>query len=102
MSLLLGILIAAGLPGTAAWALGLMVGINLLFTGFALVSLARALRAGNANWSLPGGVTWLGRLRAIRRMRNIPIDPCARHEPLSVQSQTATPGTGAVTDRKHR
>lgn len=47
VSLLLGLLIFAGLPGTAAWALGLMVGINLLFTGFALVSLARKLHAGN-------------------------------------------------------
>jgi uncharacterized membrane protein HdeD (DUF308 family) len=47
VSLLLGVLILTGLPGTAAWVLGLMVGINLLFTGFVLLSLARSLRPGD-------------------------------------------------------
>ena len=33
----LGLLIVTGLPGTAIWAIGLLVGINLLFTGVALL-----------------------------------------------------------------
>lgn len=36
----LGIIIIAGLPGSAVWVLGLMVGINLLFTGVALITAA--------------------------------------------------------------
>lgn len=33
-------IIFAGLPGTAAWAIGLLVGINLFFGGSALISMA--------------------------------------------------------------
>jgi len=33
-------IILAGLPGTAAWALGLLVGINMIFGGVALVAIA--------------------------------------------------------------
>jgi len=33
----LGIMIVAGLPGSAIWVIGLLVGINLLFTGVALL-----------------------------------------------------------------
>ena len=33
-------IIFAGLPGTAAWALGLLVGINMIFGGVALVAIA--------------------------------------------------------------
>ena len=33
-------IIFAGLPGTAAWALGLLVGINLIFGGAALIAMA--------------------------------------------------------------
>ncbi|HYL02218.1 MAG TPA: HdeD family acid-resistance protein [Steroidobacteraceae bacterium] len=41
----LGVLILAGLPGTALWALGLIVGINLLFGGWALILMALHARA---------------------------------------------------------
>ena len=34
----------AGLPGTAVWALGLLVGINMLFGGAALIAMALASR----------------------------------------------------------
>jgi uncharacterized membrane protein HdeD (DUF308 family) len=44
MSLILAILIAVQLPSSAAWAIGLLVGINLLFSGTALIALARALK----------------------------------------------------------
>lgn len=39
-----GLIIAMGLPGTATWALGLLVGINLLFSGWSYVFLALAGR----------------------------------------------------------
>ncbi len=40
VDLVLAAIIFAGLPGTAAWALGLLVGINMLFGGAALIGLA--------------------------------------------------------------
>ena len=40
VDLVLAAVIYAGLPGSAAWAIGLMVGINMLFGGFALIGLA--------------------------------------------------------------
>jgi uncharacterized membrane protein HdeD (DUF308 family) len=36
----LAIMIFAGLPSTAAWALGLLVGINMIFGGSALIAMA--------------------------------------------------------------
>jgi uncharacterized membrane protein HdeD (DUF308 family) len=39
-------IIFAGLPGTAAWAIGLLVGINLIFGGSALISMALHARQG--------------------------------------------------------
>jgi uncharacterized membrane protein HdeD (DUF308 family) len=39
-------LILAGLPGSFAWALGLIVGINLLFGGASMVAMALAAREG--------------------------------------------------------
>jgi uncharacterized membrane protein HdeD (DUF308 family) len=44
MSLILAILIAVQLPSSAGWAIGLLVGINLLFSGMALIGLARELK----------------------------------------------------------
>jgi uncharacterized membrane protein HdeD (DUF308 family) len=35
----------AGLPSTAAWAIGLLVGINMVFGGAALMSMALHARA---------------------------------------------------------
>jgi uncharacterized membrane protein HdeD (DUF308 family) len=46
VDLILSALIAAGLPSTAAWAIGLLVGINLIFGGIALIAMA--LHARNA------------------------------------------------------
>jgi uncharacterized membrane protein HdeD (DUF308 family) len=40
VDLILSALIFAGLPSTAAWAIGLLVGINLVFGGVALVGMA--------------------------------------------------------------
>jgi uncharacterized membrane protein HdeD (DUF308 family) len=48
VDLILAGLILAGLPGTAAWAIGLIVGINLLFGGVALVAIALQGRSGAA------------------------------------------------------
>ena len=43
LSILLAALLLVGLPGTATWALGLLVGINMLFFGFALFGLASSV-----------------------------------------------------------
>jgi uncharacterized membrane protein HdeD (DUF308 family) len=43
VSLVLGILIAEKLPSSATWAIGLIVGIDLLFAGIALVVLSSRL-----------------------------------------------------------
>jgi uncharacterized membrane protein HdeD (DUF308 family) len=44
MDLILAAIIIAGLPGTLAWALGLLVGIDLLFGGFSLIAMAMSAR----------------------------------------------------------
>jgi uncharacterized membrane protein HdeD (DUF308 family) len=44
LKLVLGILIADNLPSSADWAIGLIVGVDLLFSGTLLVSVARRLR----------------------------------------------------------
>jgi len=44
IDLILAAIIFAGLPGTAAWALGLLVGINMVFGGAALIGIALAAR----------------------------------------------------------
>jgi uncharacterized membrane protein HdeD (DUF308 family) len=46
VDLILAAILFTGLPGTAAWALGLLVGINMLLGGGALIGLA--LHARNA------------------------------------------------------
>ena len=44
MDILIAIFIIAGLPGSAEWAIGLLVGINLLFGGATLIGMALAAR----------------------------------------------------------
>jgi uncharacterized membrane protein HdeD (DUF308 family) len=44
IDLIIAAIIVAGLPGTVAWAIGLLVGINLLFGGTALIAMALAAR----------------------------------------------------------
>ncbi len=46
VDLVLSVMLLAGLPSTAAWALGLLVGINMVFGGMALIAMA--LHARNA------------------------------------------------------
>lgn len=43
-TLILGVLIWVGWPGAALWVIGLLVGLHLLFSGFALIMLALAAR----------------------------------------------------------
>jgi uncharacterized membrane protein HdeD (DUF308 family) len=45
LALALGILIAEQLPSSADWAIGLLVGVDLIFAGVTLVALGRTLRA---------------------------------------------------------
>jgi uncharacterized membrane protein HdeD (DUF308 family) len=40
VDLVLGAMILAGLPSTAAWAIGILVGINMVFGGSALIAMA--------------------------------------------------------------
>jgi len=44
MDILIAFFIIAGLPGSAGWAIGLLVGINLLFGGATLIGMALAAR----------------------------------------------------------
>lgn len=44
ITLLLGILIAVHWPNSSLWVIGTFVGIDLIFYGFSLIMLARALR----------------------------------------------------------
>ena len=48
IDLVLAAIIFAGLPGTAAWALGLLVGINMLFGGASLIAMAMHARSTDA------------------------------------------------------
>lgn len=45
VDLVLAVIILAGLPGTSAWALGLLVGINMVFGGIALIAMALHARS---------------------------------------------------------
>ncbi len=45
IDLVLAAMIFAGLPSTAAWALGLLVGINMLFGGSAMIAMAMHARS---------------------------------------------------------
>jgi len=44
VDLIVAAIILAGLPGTAAWAIGLLVGINMVFGGSALIAMAMHAR----------------------------------------------------------
>jgi uncharacterized membrane protein HdeD (DUF308 family) len=46
VDLVLAGLIITGLPGSAEWAIGLLVGINMLFGGASLIGMALAARKG--------------------------------------------------------
>jgi uncharacterized membrane protein HdeD (DUF308 family) len=46
ITLLLAVMIIMGLPATAAWAIGLLVGIDMIFGGAALIAMATAARRG--------------------------------------------------------
>jgi uncharacterized membrane protein HdeD (DUF308 family) len=45
LDVVLGLILLAGLPGSAAWALGLIIGINMIFGGWALVWMALHARS---------------------------------------------------------
>ena len=48
VDLFLAAIILMGRPGTAAWALGIIVGINLMFGGTSLIAMAMAVRSRNS------------------------------------------------------
>lgn len=45
VDVILAVIIFTGLPGTAVWALGLLLGINLVFGGVAMISMALHARS---------------------------------------------------------
>jgi uncharacterized membrane protein HdeD (DUF308 family) len=47
MDILIACVIIAGLPGSAEWAIGLLVGVNLLFGGATLIGMALAARSSS-------------------------------------------------------
>jgi uncharacterized membrane protein HdeD (DUF308 family) len=49
LDLILGGFIVIGLPGTAAWAIGLLLGINMVFGGWAIISMALLARSASPN-----------------------------------------------------
>lgn len=51
LSVLIGALIWIGWPSTAVWAIGLLVGIEFIFAGWSMASLAMSARAGMAQTS---------------------------------------------------
>jgi len=48
IDLVLAMLILVGFPGTASWAIGLLVGINMLMGGVALMAMALHARTGDS------------------------------------------------------
>ena len=57
VSLILGLLIFAELPSSAAWAIGLILGIDFLFAGFTDLGAAAQLKSNgrSADRAVPGG-----------------------------------------------
>jgi uncharacterized membrane protein HdeD (DUF308 family) len=47
LDILISAMIITGLPGSAEWAIGLLVGINLVFGGASLIGMALAARKGS-------------------------------------------------------
>jgi uncharacterized membrane protein HdeD (DUF308 family) len=47
VALALGLMILSGWPGTEAWTMGLLVGLNFLTSGASLIALAVALKSGH-------------------------------------------------------
>jgi uncharacterized membrane protein HdeD (DUF308 family) len=60
VDLVLGGILLAGLPGTAAWALGLLVGINMIFGGWALAWMALHARDEAAGTPASPGTNTFG------------------------------------------
>jgi uncharacterized membrane protein HdeD (DUF308 family) len=45
LDLVLAVILLAGLPGTAVWALGVLLGVNMIFGGAALLSMSLQARS---------------------------------------------------------
>jgi uncharacterized membrane protein HdeD (DUF308 family) len=54
VDVVLGVILFAGLPGTAVWALGLLIGINMFFGGWALILMALSAPADTPATPTPG------------------------------------------------
>jgi uncharacterized membrane protein HdeD (DUF308 family) len=60
MGVMLGILLLREWPLSGLWAIGTLVGINLAFSGFSIISVGSARGAWRSDWSmLPADVSGL-------------------------------------------
>jgi uncharacterized membrane protein HdeD (DUF308 family) len=50
LDLVLAVILLAGLPGTAVWALGVLLGVNMIVGGAALISMALRARLPAHGW----------------------------------------------------
>src|SRR4030088_2667671 len=66
IDLILATIILAGLPGTAAWAIGLLVGINMVFGGSALIAMELHAREIDPRSAAPRARAALGCPGALR------------------------------------
>ncbi|HBO44689.1 MAG TPA: hypothetical protein DD670_12305 [Planctomycetaceae bacterium] len=48
-------IILAGWPGDSVWVIGLLVGINILFSGWATIMLAMGAKGSSGSWCCGGG-----------------------------------------------
>jgi uncharacterized membrane protein HdeD (DUF308 family) len=74
MDLLIAAIIITGLPGSALWAIGLLVGINLLFGGATLIGVALAAR--NASAGTFANVRIKGPLAAAANTLDLAVELC--------------------------
>ena len=51
----LGLILLLGLPRSALWALGVIIGINMIFGGWALIAMATSARSSTSTPSTPAG-----------------------------------------------
>ncbi len=108
----------AGLPGTAAWAIGLLVGINMLFGGSALIAMALHAREIDPRSDCPGALSKAGKnliqetfgadarmkytLVIRRNFRQLPIERRERVLPVSICDGLAMVSRNGVDEIKRQ
>ena len=101
VDLILAGIIFAGLPGTAAWALGLLVGINMLFGGAAMIAMALAARTGMPAFERSGNRVGAHAGASSPRRRQDRSTLCALHPAVTI-TPPAPPAAPAPSPRRWR